>query len=80
MHTIGVLGSAVVGQTLAQGFKKHGYAVRIGTREPAKLAEVSQTYGIEAGNFAQGAACGGPNGGPARRGRAGAPTRGDPHR
>ena len=27
MHKIGVIGSAVVGQTLAQGFKQHGYDV-----------------------------------------------------
>lgn len=35
----GVLGSAVVGQTLAAGFLKHGHEAMIGTREPAKLAE-----------------------------------------
>lgn len=31
---IGVLGSGVVGQTLASGFLQHGHAVMIGTREP----------------------------------------------
>lgn len=35
----GVLGSGVVGQTLAAGFVKHGHDAMIGTREPAKLAE-----------------------------------------
>jgi predicted dinucleotide-binding enzyme len=36
---IGVLGSGVVGQTLASGFVKHGHDAMIGTREPAKLAD-----------------------------------------
>lgn len=36
---IGVIGSGVVAQTLASGFLRHGHAVVIGTREPAKLAD-----------------------------------------
>jgi predicted dinucleotide-binding enzyme len=36
---IGVLGSGVVGKTLAAGFIKHGYEVMIGTRDPEKLSE-----------------------------------------
>ena len=36
---VGVLGSGVVGQTLAAGFLKHGHEAMIGTREPAKLTE-----------------------------------------
>ncbi len=35
---IGILGSGVVAQSLAGGFLKHGHAVTLGTREPAKLA------------------------------------------
>ena len=35
---IGVLGSGVVGQTLADGFLKHGHEVMRGSRDPAKLA------------------------------------------
>src|SRR5512142_2229977 len=35
---IGVLGSGVVGQVLADGFLKHGHEVMRGSREPAKLA------------------------------------------
>lgn len=35
---IGVLGSGIVGQTLAAGFLKHGYEVTIGTRDAGKLA------------------------------------------
>lgn len=49
MKKVGVIGSAVVGQTLAQGFKKHGYDVRIGSRTPAKLADFTSKSGIAAG-------------------------------
>lgn len=34
---IGVIGSGIVGQTLAAGFAKHGHQVTIGSREPQKL-------------------------------------------
>jgi len=51
MAKVGVIGSAVVGQTLAQGFRKHGYDVRIGSRTPAKLSEFSSKSGIAAGTF-----------------------------
>lgn len=51
MKRIGVLGSATVGQTLAQGFKSHGYDVRIGTRTPAKLADFTASSGIPADSF-----------------------------
>jgi predicted dinucleotide-binding enzyme len=37
MKQVGVLGSGVVGQVLADGFLKHGYRVMRGTREPQKL-------------------------------------------
>jgi predicted dinucleotide-binding enzyme len=53
---IGVIGSAQVGQTIAQGLKKHGYDVRIASRTPAKLAEFSKSAGIQAGTFADVAA------------------------
>ena len=33
---VGVLGSGIVGRTLAEGFLKHGYEVMLGTRDPAK--------------------------------------------
>lgn len=36
---VGVLGTGQVGDTLANGFLKHGYEVKRGTREPSKLAE-----------------------------------------
>jgi 8-hydroxy-5-deazaflavin:NADPH oxidoreductase len=36
---IGIMGSGEVATTLAAGFAKHGHAVTIGARTPAKLAE-----------------------------------------
>jgi 8-hydroxy-5-deazaflavin:NADPH oxidoreductase len=36
---VGVIGSGVVGQTLAAGFLKHGHQVEIGTRDPGKLKD-----------------------------------------
>jgi 8-hydroxy-5-deazaflavin:NADPH oxidoreductase len=38
---VGIIGSGVVGQTLAAGFIKHGHEVEIGTRDPAKLKDWS---------------------------------------
>jgi 8-hydroxy-5-deazaflavin:NADPH oxidoreductase len=52
MKTIGILGSAIVGQTLARGFKSHGYEVRIGSRTASKLADFSASTGIASGTFA----------------------------
>jgi predicted dinucleotide-binding enzyme len=49
---VGVLGSGVVGKTLAAGFAKHGYEVTIGTREPAKLAGWADGAGVKTGTFA----------------------------
>jgi predicted dinucleotide-binding enzyme len=53
---IGIIGSAVVGQTLARGFQKHGYAVRIVSRTPEKLKDFSAGSGIQAGTPADVAA------------------------
>ena len=55
---VGILGSGQVAQVLAAGFKKHGYDVRIGSREPAKLGEFSKAQGMATGDFAQVAAHG----------------------
>lgn len=57
MKKIGVLGSGMVGETLANGFLKHGYDVMRGSREPAKLAEWKQKAGGKAatGTFAEAA-------------------------
>ena len=58
MYKVGVLGSGGVGQTLAKGFRDHGYAVRIGSRSPEKLEAFSTSTGIGAGTFAEVAAWG----------------------
>jgi len=56
---VGVIGSGVVGQTLAAGFLKHGHEVAIGAREPAKLEEWSAKHpGAHAKSFAEVAAFG----------------------
>jgi len=41
---IGIIGSGVVGQTLAAGFTAHGHDVTIGTREPRKLADFAAAH------------------------------------
>lgn len=55
MQKIGVLGSGVVGQTLANGFLKHGFEVMRGSRDPAKLADWKASAGAKAsiGTFAE---------------------------
>jgi predicted dinucleotide-binding enzyme len=52
---IGVVGSGIVGQVLANGFVKHGYEVMIGTNHAEKHAELKQkTYGAaKIGSFAE---------------------------
>jgi predicted dinucleotide-binding enzyme len=45
---IGVIGSGQVGQTLADGFLKHGHEVMRGSREPAKLADWQKGAGGKA--------------------------------
>ena len=56
MHRFGVLGSGVVAKVLAAGLKRHGYDVRIGSRDAGKLASFAQETGIGAGTFADVAA------------------------
>jgi hypothetical protein len=56
MTTFGVLGSGQVAQTLARGLKKHGYEVRIASRDPGKLASFSSEAGIARGSFSEVAA------------------------
>jgi predicted dinucleotide-binding enzyme len=56
---VGVIGSGVVGQTLAAGLLNHGHEVAIGTREPAKLKEWSaMNPGVKVASFADAAAFG----------------------
>jgi predicted dinucleotide-binding enzyme len=45
---VGVLGSGVVGQVLADGFLKHGYEVMRASRDPQKLSEWKQGAGDSA--------------------------------
>ncbi len=53
---VGVLGSGDVAKTLASGFLKHDHAVKIGSRNPAKLADWSaQNSGSSVGTFAEAA-------------------------
>lgn len=56
---IGVLGSGVVGETLASGFLAHGHAVMVGSRTPGKLSEwASKNPKGKTGTFAEAAAFG----------------------
>jgi 8-hydroxy-5-deazaflavin:NADPH oxidoreductase len=52
---IGVVGSGIVGQVLANGFIKHGHEVMIGTNHAEKRAELKEKTGGRAkiGNFAE---------------------------
>ncbi len=53
---VGILGSGTVAQTLASGFLKHGHAVILGSRTPAKLAEwAAQNKNAKIGSFADAA-------------------------
>ena len=58
---VGVLGSGIVGQTLANGFVRHGYDVMIGTNNPGKHAELKQKTNEKAkvGSFEEAAKFGG---------------------
>ncbi|MGE5479896.1 MAG: NADPH-dependent F420 reductase [Chloroflexota bacterium] len=59
MKKIGILGSGIVGTTLASGFLKYGYEVMIGSRHPKKLEEWhKQNEKGQIGDFAQTAAFG----------------------
>ena len=57
MKRIGVLGSGVVGQVLADGFLPHGHEVMRGSREPGKLAAWRAAAGAKAstGSFEEAA-------------------------
>jgi 8-hydroxy-5-deazaflavin:NADPH oxidoreductase len=48
MKKVGIIGSGVVAQSLANGFLKHGYEVMLGTREQAKLAGWKEPHGAKA--------------------------------
>jgi 8-hydroxy-5-deazaflavin:NADPH oxidoreductase len=54
---IGIIGSGIVGQTLALGFVRHGYDTMISSREPLKLNEWKTSSGFSgsSGTFADAA-------------------------
>jgi 8-hydroxy-5-deazaflavin:NADPH oxidoreductase len=56
MAKFGVLGSGEVGQTLAKGLRDIGHEVRIGSRDPKKLAGYTSETRIPSGTFAEVAA------------------------
>ena len=55
---IGILGSGIVGKTLAGGFLKHGYEVMAGSRQPEKLQDWKAEIGpkLQTGNYSETAA------------------------
>lgn len=57
MKKVGILGSGIVGQTLANGFIKNGYQVMIGTRTSSKLKQWKEQAGENAfiGSFEEAA-------------------------
>jgi len=57
---IGILGSGDVAKNLGRGFARHGYDVRLGTRDASKLADWTREVGARAsvGTFAEAAAFG----------------------
>ena len=57
IRKVGVIGSGVVSQALADGFLKHGYEVMRGTRDAAKLSDWKKKAGGKAavGSFAEAA-------------------------
>jgi hypothetical protein len=57
---IGILGTGIVGQTLAGGFLRHGHEIMIGTRSPDKLDQWSAEVGEKGrvGSVAQAASYG----------------------
>jgi len=60
MKKIGIIGSGSVAKTLAEGFKKHGYQVKMGTRSLDKLSDWAKERQIEVGSFADAAHFGDP--------------------
>ena len=60
MKKIGIIGSGVVAKALGAGLIRHGYTVKMGTRDPQKLTEwkSGDGKGSEVGTFAEAAAFG----------------------
>jgi 8-hydroxy-5-deazaflavin:NADPH oxidoreductase len=56
---IGIIGSGIVGKTLAGGFVKHGFEVMVGSRDTAKLGEWAAQAGVKTGSVEEAARFGG---------------------
>ena len=56
-QNVGIIGSGIVGQTLALGFLGHGYSVMVGSRMPEKLNDwkARAGAGIQTGTYEQAA-------------------------
>jgi 8-hydroxy-5-deazaflavin:NADPH oxidoreductase len=53
---VGILGSGTVAQTLAGGFVKHGFSVKMGTTNPGKLTDfIKKSGAVTMGSFADSA-------------------------
>lgn len=55
MKKVGILGSGVVGRTLADGFEKRGYEVMLGTSNPKKLLDWQSGTNGKVGSFTRAA-------------------------
>jgi 8-hydroxy-5-deazaflavin:NADPH oxidoreductase len=53
MKKIGIIGSGVVGKTLAGGFHKHGFEVMLGSGDQSKREEFASETGIMTGSFSE---------------------------
>ena len=52
MSKYGILGSGLVGQTLAIGLRDKGHSVKIGCRDGGALASFTKSTGVASGTFA----------------------------
>ena len=55
---VGIIGSGVVGQTLAEGFLRHGHEMMLGTRDPKRTVVqvwLAKTPGADGGTFSEAA-------------------------
>jgi predicted dinucleotide-binding enzyme len=58
MEKIGIIGSGIVATVLAKGFIKHGYTVKLGSRDKTKLEKIQKETGAATGSFEEAAAFG----------------------
>lgn len=58
MEKIGIIGSGIVATVLAKGFIKHGFTVKLGSRDKTKLEKIQKETGAATGSFEEAAAFG----------------------